>query len=132
MPGAVRNLLPIRGKEGSAVIAQCMREPLQVATTHVHRVDVQVAVAQRGEHDRLAVRRERALSVIAGVGGDATCPLAVGGRDVDVVVVQRPDISFGIVGTRRARRTGMLGGGIEDAACPPRPDYSKGYVWALY
>src|SRR6266496_3405598 len=112
----VDDLFSIGRKERPAIVTERVRESLHVLAIHVHRVDIEIPVAERRELDRLAVRRERALGVIAGVRSDAACSLAIGGRDVDVVVVQRPDISFGIVRTRWARRTGMLGGGIEDAA----------------
>jgi len=115
MVGAVHDQLTVGRKKRPAVVAQHAREPPQTAAVHAHRVNVQVAVAQRCEHDRLPVGRERPFRIVCRVGRQAARAGAVGVGGIDVVVVQGPHVAAGVVGTRRARRAGVLGARIEDA-----------------
>ena len=113
---AVHDELAVGREERSAVIAEGVGQPAQAGAVGAHRVDVEIAVPQRGEDDRAAVGRQRAFRVVARRGREAAGVGAVGIGDVDVVVVQGPDVALRVIGARRAGGSRMLGAGIEDAA----------------
>ena len=116
MPGAIHDLLAVGGKERAAIVAECVRQACNVRAVHAHRVDIEVAVAQRREHDRGAIRRQRAFRIVVRIIRQPFGVPAIGVRDVDVVIEERPDVTLGIIGARRAGRCRMLRGRVEDAA----------------
>src|SRR6266550_2430961 len=131
MPGAIDDLLAVGREERAAVVAEGARQALQVAAIHTHRVDVEVATPQRREHDRLPVRGERPFRIVPGIVRDASSSLTVRIRDVDVVIVQRPHVALGIVGTRRACRAGVLRRRVEDSTVVVEEVAARGAALAI-
>src|SRR5205085_9615057 len=95
---------PIWREERTAIVAWCAREPAHVRAVDVHRVDVEISVFERREHDGPAVRRQRSLCRVHTVAREAAEARTVVVRGVDVARVQSPDIALRRIGARRARR----------------------------
>src|SRR5579863_5602001 len=115
MVGAVDDPLAI-GREGwAAVVAEFVRELLYVAAVGVHGVDVEIAVANGGERDLLAVERDCGFGIIAGSVGELLEVGAVRIRRENVVSrINSPDITLGEVRAGRAFGAGEVGRSVEN------------------
>ena len=69
--GAVGDPGAVRREERAAVVPRRIGQLPHVSAIGIHDVDVGVAVPVADEEDLLAVRRERALGVVALLGGQA-------------------------------------------------------------
>src|SRR5271154_2968376 len=100
MVSAIDDPFSIWRIERPAVISQLMRELLNVLAIRVHRVNIQVAVAQGSEDNLLAVLRNGRLGVIAWSGRQLLKIRAIGIRRKNVVAgINRPDVAFGEIRT---------------------------------
>src|SRR6266496_1077476 len=72
---AIRDSLTVGRPPRSAVISGRVRQPSHLGSIRVHRVDLEIAILERSEHNLLSVRREHSL------------------RSVDVVVCQSAEIA---------------------------------------
>ena len=101
--GAIDDLLAVAGEEGAAVVARAVGETHHVLAVGVHPVELEVAVAGRGEDDRAVDRADRRLGVVGLVPGELLqrAALDVAGEEL-VGAVDRPDIALRAVGRRRA------------------------------
>jgi hypothetical protein len=83
--------------------------------SEVHRVDVEVAVAHRGEDDAVSLRRDRCLGVIPFDVGELGGFGTVRAGAIDVIArVDRPHIATAVVRHRWAVRSALVGGGVDD------------------
>src|SRR5262249_15692931 len=111
----VNNLLPVVGKEGSAIIAKLMGQLADMAALSVHRVNFEVSIAHGGKNDALSIAADGGFSVVAQRAGQAVKITAVGPGGVDVVRgIDRPDVAPGIIGLGRTFRPSSMGGRKQD------------------
>src|SRR5215813_1954325 len=107
-------LFAVVAPERPAVVAEFVGQPLHVLTVLVHRVDVQVAVAQAGEDDR-PVFTDRGLGVVA--VGRRQRPdvrsVEVGDEDVEAGE-ERPDVAARVIGLGRAIGRSLKRRGVDD------------------
>ena len=103
----VHDPLAVRREERPAVVARHRRQALHIRAIQPHGINLQVAVADRGEDDARAVRRDRRFGVVAGRRRQPNEVLAADGRRVDVVIVQGPEVPA--LGRRLGRALRTLG-----------------------
>src|SRR5208283_592030 len=115
MIGAVDDPLAVFGIERAAVVAELVRELLDVLAVGVHRINVEVAVARGSENDLFAVFGDGGFGIVAGRGGELLHigAVEVGGEDV-VSRINGPHVALGEVGPRRAGRVGQVRRGIKN------------------
>src|SRR5271157_1305140 len=112
---AIDNPLAVGRPERATIIAEDMGEPLCVATVCVHDVEVQIAIARRGEDDLLAVAGERRLGVVAGRRRQLLQNLAtVCGIEDAEGRINAPHVALRVVWARRAVGAGEMRRRVKD------------------
>jgi hypothetical protein len=90
------------------LLPSCEKNAAHVRTVGLHRVELEVAVAHRGEHQRAGDRAHGRLGVVAGLLRQLREVLAVGVRDEQVVLaVDVPDVAAA-ASLRDRRRLGAV------------------------
>src|SRR6476620_7045931 len=101
MIGAVDNLLTVVGPEWTAIIAEFVRESPDLSSISIHRIDVEVAVADRCEHELLAIKRDGSFCVVPRGGCKPLEIRAVRFSCENVEVgVNSPNVPVGKIGSR--------------------------------
>src|SRR5438105_1048591 len=108
MPGAVHDLLPVVGKEWTAVIPRLERESLEVRSIDTHGVDVEIPILERREDNRFPVGRKGAFGCVDPVVGEPLQTGAVRIRRINVVRVETPNVPFRGIRFWRAGRVGSV------------------------
>ena len=108
-PGSVRRI------EGAPIVARLIRQALHLLPGQVHRIRVQVALAQRRPDDPATVPAHRGLGVVAGLVGQLADDFPVIAGQVDIVAgIDRPDVTAAAVRPRGTLGAGLVGGGVEE------------------
>src|SRR5205085_2834645 len=94
MPGAIDDLLAIRGEERAPVVAGGVGQTADVRAVNVHRVHLQVAVLEGREDQHATVRRERRLGRVHAVIRETLAIAAVGPGGEEVEGIEPPDVSL--------------------------------------
>ena len=94
MIGAIDDLLAVIRPERAAVVTKFIRQPLHVLTIRIHRVDVQITITLRSEH-QLALPIDGRLSVVTGRRRQSfeIRSVRVRGEDIERVI-DRPHIAL--------------------------------------
>src|SRR5438046_3405769 len=92
-----------------------MRELLHVRSIRIHGVNVEIAIADRGENNLLSISRNDGLGIVARLLGELLQIRAVGicGKNV-IAGINTPDISFGVVGLGRTLGAPQMRGRVEN------------------
>ena len=95
MARPVDDLLPVGRIERAAIVARGGGQSDNIAAIGIHRIDVEVAIAGRGEDDAAAIGREGRLGIVAGAANDGRrlSTSSAGGENV-VAVVDGPDVTL--------------------------------------
>ena len=102
--GAPDDVRAVAVEEGPAVVTDLVGQPANVAAVGVHPIELQIAVADRGEHDRSVDGTDRGLRVISrGVGQTAEIRAVAAGAKNVVARVDCPHVALPLI---RPRRTG--------------------------
>src|SRR5262249_33192685 len=112
----VDDFLSVVGPERAAVVTKLMRKLLHVRAIGIHSVDVQIAVARRGEDDVLAVARNSGFGVVSMRFGNwlQIAAIRLGGVH-GVSIVDGPNVAVRIIRWRRAGIGSSEGGGVKHA-----------------
>src|SRR2546421_10731680 len=94
MISAIDDLLAVIRPERAAVVTKFIRQTLHVLTTRIHRVDVQITITLRSEH-QLTLPIDGRLSVVTGRGRQSfeIRSIRVRGEDIERVI-DRPHIAL--------------------------------------
>ncbi len=128
---AIDDLFAVAGEEGAAIVAGSVRQAHDVLAVGVHAVELEIAIARRGEDDRAVEGADRRLGIVGVVVGQLRELAAIGllrgpvvrangaaggvsGEDL-VAAVDRPGIAVRAIRRRWAVGRGEVGRGIEEA-----------------
>src|SRR5204862_4703788 len=116
MLGAVDDFLAIVGPEGAAVVTQLASELLDVGAVGIHGVDVEIAISGGSEHGVLGVPGDGGLGVVAVRAGKLLHIAAIWLGRIDLIaIVNRPDVTMGVIRLRRTVGACRVSRGEEEA-----------------
>src|SRR5208283_144771 len=115
MISAVDNLFSVGRKERTAVITEFMCQLLDVGSIKIHRINVEVAVPDRGKGNFVTGGGDDCFSIISRSVGQSFLYYAICIREKNIVSrIERPDVYFVSIRNGRALFISQMGGGIEN------------------
>ena len=113
--GPPHDLRAVGAVERAAVVAEPVGEARDVGAVRAHGVQIEVAVAHRGEDDAIARGREGGFGIVAERRGELQQIRSVGVRREDVEArVHGPYVPHGEVGRGGAGKVEVVRGRVED------------------
>ena len=120
MVRAIDDPLAVRRKRRTTVVAEFVGQLFHVLAIGIHRVNIEIAIAHRSEHDLLPVERNRRFGIVALRISKLLQFRAIGVRGEDVVSrIDSPNIALRKVRTRRALRIRRDASMRTESSCRP-------------